>query len=412
MPSFSIPLSGLTANSQALSAISNNLANLNTVGYKETNTQFRDLFYQQIGTSGSGAPVQLGAGVTVSSNNSLFTQGSVSSTGIDTNVAIQGNGFFVTQKNGLQEFTRAGDFTLDQNGVLLADDGGEVMGYTATNGVVNINAPVGPITLASGQTTPANPTGNIQLGMNLDSNAAVGDTFTASSPIIDSLGSSHVLTFTFTKTAANTWSYNITIPAADVGATGAPVSVKSGSLSFNGNGQLTSPAANVTGINITGFADGASNLTFNWTGFTPPTPSITQLAAASAVANSTQDGFPAGSLLHFTVDQNGVIEGTFSNGQSRAIGQIAIASFANDVGLQQIGGNSFVATLASGTANIGAANQGGRGSLVGGALELSNVDIATQFAQLITAQRGYEANAKTVTTFDQVTQDTINIKQG
>src|SRR6267142_5421650 len=411
MPSFSIPLSGLTANSQALSAISNNLANLNTVGYKETNTQFRDLFYQQIGTSGSGAPVQLGAGVTVSSNNSLFTQGSVSSTGVDTNVAIQGNGFFVTQKNGLQEFTRAGDFTVDQKGILLSDDGGQVMGYSATGGVVNINAPVGPITLSKGQTTPANPTGNIQLGMNLDSSAAVGDTFTASSPVIDSLGSSHVLTFTFTKTAANTWSYNVTIPGADVGAAG-PVSVKSGTLGFNGNGQLTAPAANITGINITGFVDGASNLTFNWTGFAPPTPSITQLAAASAVANSTQDGFPAGSLLHFTVDQNGVIDGTFSNGQSRAIGQIAVASFANDVGLENIGGNAFVATLASGTANIGAANQGGRGSLVGGALELSNVDIATQFAQLITAQRGYEANAKTVTTFDQVTQDTINIKQG
>ncbi len=215
-----------------------------------------------------------------------------------------------------------------------------------------------------------------------------------------------MLTFTFTKTAANTWSYNVTIPGADVGAAG-PVSVKSGTLGFNGNGQLTAPAANITGINITGFVDGASNLTFNWTGFAPPTPSITQLAAASAVANSTQDGFPAGSLLHFTVDQNGVIDGTFSNGQSRAIGQIAVASFANDVGLENIGGNAFVATLASGTANIGAANQGGRGSLVGGALELSNVDIATQFALLITAQRGYEANAKTVTTFDQVTQATL-----
>src|SRR5260221_2305571 len=163
MPSFSIPLSGLTANSQALSAISNNLANLNTVGYKETNTQFRDLFYQQIGTSGSGAPVQLGAGVTVSSNNSLFTQGSVSSTGVDTNVAIQAHGFFVTQKNGLQEFTRAGNFSRDANGVLTASDGSQVLGYSATGGVVNINAPAAPITLSGGQTTPASPTGNVQL---------------------------------------------------------------------------------------------------------------------------------------------------------------------------------------------------------------------------------------------------------
>jgi len=191
-----------------------------------------------------------------------------------------------------------------------------------------------------------------------------------------------------------------------------PGGVTVNSTTFNGSGQLTAPAANITGIAITGFVNGATNMTFNWNGFAGPQPTLTQLASPSTVANSTQDGYPSGTLVSFTVDHDGVVQGTFSNGQSRAIGEIALASFANPDGLLANGANSFQATVGSGTANIGAANKGGRGALIGGALELSNVDIAQEFARLILAQRGYEANARAVTTFDQVTQDTINLKQG
>jgi flagellar hook protein FlgE len=410
MPSFSIPLSGLNANSQALSAISNNLANLNTVGYKDTRMEFRDLFYQQIGSTGAGEPIEVGAGTAVGSNTGIFTQGSIENSGVNTDIASQGDGFFVTSKNGLQEFTRAGNFSLDQNGNLVTTDGALVLGYTATNGVVNTQSPVAPITIAQGQTTPANATANVLFGLNLDASAATGTVFNASTPIYDSLGAPHVLTFTFTKTAANSWNYAVTIPGADVGSA-TPVTLTSGALTFNGAGQLTAPAANITGIAITGFANGASNQTFSWNGFAPPQPSLTQFAAASAVANSTQDGFPSGSLINFSVDRTGVVQGIFSNGQSRAIGQIALASFANANGLARTGSNSYQVTLASGAANVGTANSGGRGALLGGSLELSNVDIATEFARLIVAQRGYQANAKTVTTFDQVTQDTINLKQ-
>ncbi len=410
MPSFSIPLSGLNANSQALSAISNNLANLNTVGYKDTRMEFRDLFYQQIGSTGAGEPIEIGAGTSVGSNAGIFTQGSIENSGVSTDIAIQGDGFFVTSKNGLQEFTRAGNFSRDQNGNLVTTDGANVLGYPAVNGVVNTQAAVAGLNIPLGQVTPAAATANIQFGLNLDAGAAVGATTSAQTPVYDSLGAAHVITITFTKTAANTWGYNVTIPGADVGAA-APVSLKAGSLTFNGNGQLTAPAANIAGIAVAGFVNGASNLTFNWNGFAPPQPTLTQFAAPSAVANSTQDGFPSGSLVSFTVDQSGTVQGSYSNGQSRAIGQIALASFANEEGLQRQGANSYTATIGSGAANIGTPSAGGRGSIIGGSLELSNVDIATEFARLIVAQRGYQANAKTVTTFDQVTQDTINLKQ-
>lgn len=409
MPSFSIPLSGLNANSEDLNAISNNLANLNTVGYKDTRMEFRDLFYQQIGSTGAGEPIEIGAGTAVGSNVGLFTQGSIQNSGVDTDIAIQGDGFFVTDKGGLQEYTRAGNFSLDQQGNLVTTDGASVLGYTAVNGVVNTQSPVAAITVAKGQTTPAVPTANVQFGMNLDATAAVGTSFSSSTPVYDSLGAPHVLTFNFTKASANNWNYTVTIPGADVGSAN-PVTLNSGTLTFNGAGQLTAPAANVGGIAVTGFADGAANLTFSFNGLTQPS-TITQFASASAVSSSTQDGSPSGTLNSFSVDQNGTIQGVFSNGQSRAIGQLALANFANVDGLARDGSNSFQATIGSGAANVGTANSGGRGSLLGGSLELSNVDIATEFAALIVAQRGYQANAKTVTTFDQVTQDTINLKQ-
>src|ERR1700761_8935672 len=266
MPSFSIPISGLNANSEDLNAIANNLANLNTVGYKDTRMEFRDLFYQQIGSTGAGEPIEIGAGTAISSNVGLFTQGSIENSGVDTDMAVQGDGFFVTDKNGLQEYTRAGNFTADQLGNLVTTDGANVLGYTAINGVINTQSPIGPLSIPKGQVTPANPTANVQFGMNLNSDAAVGDTFTASTPVYDSLGSPHVLTFNFAKTSANNWSYSITIPGADVGSA-TPVTVGSGALTFNGAGQLTSPTTNVTGLTINNFANGASPLTFAWNGF-------------------------------------------------------------------------------------------------------------------------------------------------
>lgn len=423
MPNFSIPLSGLTAESTALSAIANNLTNQNTTGYKDTTVLFSDLFYQSLGTTGSGDPIQVGAGTEIGSMPALFTQGSVSATGVPTDVAIQGTGFFAVQNsNGVINYTRAGDFSVDANNYLVTSGGQQVLGYPAVNGVVNTGAGIAPIQLGAGTISPPTATGNAQLTLNLNATSVPGDTFSTPVTIYDSLGASHTLTFTFTNTAANTWDYSLAIPPTDLSTVGATGVLATGTLTFNGNGVLTGDTAttggtvtgalsNVTGIPITNFADGATNQTFNWNLLDQTTPVLTQVAAPSSTSAAQQDGSSSGSLVSFAIGSDGTITGTFSNGKTQALGELALANFANEDGLQLDGATDFSPTLASGPAVVGIPGAGGLGTLSGGSLELSNVDIATEFANLIVAQRGFEADAKAVTTFDQITQDTIALKQ-
>jgi flagellar hook protein FlgE len=181
-------------------------------------------------------------------------------------------------------------------------------------------------------------------------------------------------------------------------------------MTFDGNGVLTSPSANVTGIAATGLADGASDMSFTWNLYNKTTPLVGQVAGPSSTSANQQNGSSAGSLASFSIGPDGTITGSFTNGRTAALGQLALVSFADQQGLQRSGKTDFIETLASGQAVIGQPGTGGRGTLAGGSLELSNVDISTEFANLIIAQRAFEANAKAVTTFDQITQDTINLK--
>src|SRR6202790_903617 len=411
MPNFSIPLSGLDASSAALATTANNLANLNTVGYKDQKIQFADLFYQNLGSDGAGDPIQQGAGVKVSSQPSNFTQGNVTATGIDTNVAINGNGFFVVEKNGFQTYTRAGNFEIGTDNLLETVSDQKVLGYQAVNGVVNAGTGLGTLALGAGTISPASATANLSMTSNLDATAAVGNTYSTQATIYDSLGASHQITFTYTKTATNTWGYSITIPAADVKGVTDPTVLTTGSLTFDGNGTLVSPATNPAPIAITGFADGANNLSFTWNMYDANKHGLlTQVAAASSTASIQQDGAASGTLVNFSIGADGTISGSFSNGKTAAVGQIALASFADVQGLSRDGANNFSPTLASGQPAIGVPTSGVLGNLSGGALEQSNVDIATEFANLIVAQRSYEANARVVTTFDQVAQATIALK--
>ncbi len=503
MPSFSIPLSGLDASSSSLAVIANNLANLNTVGFKSQDTEFQDLFYQQIGTSGDGNVIQEGVGVAVDTIRSHDTQGSVQNTGVPTDVAIQGTGYFVVNNDGETLYTRAGDFAVSSTGQLLTQEGAQVLGYPTVNGVVNPNAAPTPLVIATGVTNPPSPTTAVQLNLNLDSvsagpvaaaaqqtgtgigpttvlttgsvlgltdgtnpfsyttvandtlsnvanainangnytatisggslivtsksggaltfttntltdgaaeteafattgTAAAPGTFSTSIAVYDSLGASHVLTFNFDKTSANQWTYNISLPATEGTVNGG-----SGTLMFNGSGQLINPTGNVTGISLA-LTNGGNPLPLSWNLYSPNNGgNITQLAAPSATSSTQQDGFSSGTLVNYVITGNGTIQGTFSNGQTSALGQIALATFTNEQGLIRNGSNEYLSSLSSGQANVGVANTGGRGILSGGALEQSNVDIATQFAQLIVAERSYQANAKSVTTFDSVTQTAI-----
>lgn len=409
MGSFSIPLSGLNADTTELNTIANNLSNLSTTGFKAQTTTFQDLFYQQVGTSGSGDPVQQGQGVQISANSTDFTSGSASATGVSSNVALSGNGFFVLDNGGTQEYTRDGSFQTDQNGNLITSGGLPVMGYAATNGVVNTNAPLTALNIPPlGQTESPNPSTRFSLDANLDASAAAGTVVPGQITLYDSLGQSHVATVNFTKAAAaNTWNYSIALPAGDY--TGAATNT-TGTLTFNSNGQLTTPAANVPGISFAGMSDGAGNMTLDWNLYGQNNNSmLTQVASASTVSSTNQDGYASGTSNGFSIGSDGVISVKFSNGQTQAVGQLAVATVNNEQGLQRLGSNNYGTTIASGQASVGVGGAGGRGTIDGGEVEGSNVNISTEFSNLIVAQNAYEANAKSVSTFDTVLQATINM---
>ena len=423
MASFSIPLTGLDADSTALNTIANDLSNMNTTAFKSQTTNFSDLFYQQIGSTGSGDPIQVGAGVQVSSNETDFTQGSISSTGNATDVALNGNGLFVVgDGKGGYEFTRAGDFSLTSNGSLVTSSGLNIMGYPASNGVVNINAPLAAITVPVGQVQTPQATSTLNITANLDATAASGTTFPAQVTVYDSLGVPHIATVSYAQTGPNTWSYSAALPAGDFASgTSTPVT---GTMNFDSNGNLasitsggvTTPVGTAAGdvssvpLSFTGLADGASNLNMSWNLLSPSgSPTISQVNAASSVSATTQNGYAPGQYQSFSIGSDGTVIVTYSNGQKQDVGQLALANVTNLQGLQTLGDGDYGTTLASGTASIGTSGSGGLGTIQEGALEQSNVNISAEFSDLIVAQRAFEANSKTITTFDTLTQETINM---
>jgi flagellar hook protein FlgE len=423
MASFFIPLTGLEADSTALNTIANDLANMNTTAFKGQAVNFSDLFYQQIGSSGDGDPIQVGAGVQVASIETAFSQGSINSTGNATDVALNGNGFFVIDEGGVQDYTRDGNFSLDSDGDLVTADGGAVLGYPAVNGVVNTNAPLTALNIPVGAVEQPQATTTLNMTANLDASSTVGTTFPSQITVYDSLGVSHIATVTYTQTGVNTWSYSVALPATDfTSGVSTPVT---GTMNFDSSGNLVSvkqgagavtPVGTGAGqvssiaLGFTGLADGAANLNMSWSLLgSGGTPTISQVAAASAVSATTQNGFASGEYQSFTIGSDGTVTATYSNGQQKAIGQLALANMPNLQGLQLLGNGDYASTLASGTPSVAASGTDGLGTLQDGALEQSNVNISAEFSDLIIAQRGFEADSKAVTTFDSVTEDTINM---
>jgi len=407
MPNFSIALTGLQADTVALNTIGNNLANLNTTAFKKQSTTFEDLFYQNIGTSGSLETLQTGVGTRVSGTSSSFAQGSMTTTQNSTDMALSGNGFFIVNRGNTQSLTRAGNFQLDSSGNLITSSGESVMGYGAIKGQVNINGGLQALQLPVAGSQSAQQTKNVAITASLNSSAAVGAQFTSPVTLYDSLGQSHAATVSYVKTGTATWNYSVALPPGD--ATGTPVN-SSGTLTFDPAGKLVSPTANVTGISFPGMADGAVALTFNMNLYDAAgQPLITQVAGSSNTSAVSQDGYASGVYQGFSVDGAGVVSASFSNGQTSKVGQVAVATVANPGGLLRTGANDYQASDASGAVTVGVANSGGRATIEGGSLEQSNVDIAAEFSDLIVAQRAFEANSKTVTTFDTVTQQAINM---
>jgi flagellar hook protein FlgE len=309
--------------------------------------------------------------------------------------------------------------------------GGQAPGTTYGSGTVanaQVSVTSSTATTLNLQAAQSGATGNsIATSTNWDSTAGItssfgtadlaggtdAGTFGNSIPVFDSLGNSHTLSFTFTKSTAGAWNYQITIPAADVGKTGTPQVVANGTLQFDSSGNLVSPSADVTGISVPGLTDGAKTMNINWHLFSSPgTAVITQTAEPSATSGKSQNGYSAGTLQTYSIDTSGIINGVLSNGQTVSLAQIALATFPNYNGLSHAGPNDYQATLASGAPSVGAPGTGGSGTLDGGSLEASNVDIATAFTQLIQAERGYQANAKAITTADDLMQSSIALIQG
>jgi flagellar hook protein FlgE len=416
--SFSTALSALDATSTAIDVVGNNLANMNTPGFKTSSVDFSDLVTQSLG---SGlAQTQVGFGTAQPVTVMQFTQGALETTnGLD-DAAIQGSGFFVVNNpSGGTDYTRAGDFQVDANGNLITNSGQYVQGWTAINpttGQVDTTGPVGNITIPEGTLQPPVATTQFSDSLNLNSAASADSTSTFTTPVTvyDSLGNSLTLTLNFQKTGANTWSYDVTVQGSAVsgGTSGTPFDTgASGTLTFNSSGQLIDPAAgSPINVNITGLTDGAADMNLNWNLYSSSgSADITQFAQSSASSSNSQNGAAAAQLSQVSIANGGAIVAEYTNGNQVTVGQIALASIENPSTLTAVGNNSYQLSSATATPSVGVPNTGGRGQIVGGSLEDSTTDIATEFTNLIVYQSSYEANAHVITVAQQISEDTINM---
>lgn len=405
-PAFSVALSALKADSTAIDVVGNDLANLDTTGYKSTDLDFEDLMAQNV----NSAEVGMGVGPVGTFTN--YSQGTLTATGGATDSAIQGNGFYIVQgADGQTLYTRDGSFQLNATGTLVTATGQAVQGWSAVNGVVNPNGPVGDLTVPLGVTVPATATSTMSAAINLDSNTAANGTFSAPIQVIDSQGNSHTLTVNFTETSPDNWGYTVTIPATDL-TEGGTTTLASGTMTFDTNGNLLTPAAasDPQQLTITGLADGAADMNIGWNLFSSAgTPLITQSNQASAVGNISQNGVAAGQITNFSLENGGLLTATYSNGQQITVGQIALASIPNPNTMIAVGDNNLETTNSTGTVAAGGANTGNLGQIVAGSLEGSTVDVATEFTNLLTYERSYQAASRVITTADQLLQDTLDL---
>jgi flagellar hook protein FlgE len=417
--SFSTALSALNATSTAIDVVGNNLANMNTPGFKTSEVCFLDLVTESLG-AGLGT-TQVGFGTAQPLTEREFSQGAIETSSGLMDAAIQGQGFFVTtDSSGDALYTRAGNFTTDTDGNLITDTGQFVQGWTTIDpatGDVDTNGPIGNIVVPVGTLKPPTTTTAFTEDVNLNSSAAADATsnFTTPVTVYDSLGTSHVLTLSFQNTGSNTWSYDVSLPGADVtgGTAGTPfdISGASGSFSFDSNGDLTSPAAgSPINFSITGLSDGASDMNLSWNPYNANgSATITQFDQPSASSSSSQNGSAAAQLVSVGLANGGGIVAQYSDGTQLTVGEVAVASIRNPETLVAVGQNDFQLSQLTAAPAIGVPGTGGRGTVQGASLEASTVDIATEFTNLIVYQRGYEANAHVVTTADQLSQDTINL---
>ena len=425
--SFQQGLSGLNSSSQALDVLGNNIANANTVGFKSAAVHFSDVFANSL--TGGGAS-QVGIGSTLSGIQQTFSQGNVTATNNPLDISINGGGFFRMDQNGTVSYTRSGQFHLDNAGFIINDQTMRVTGYPAdANGVITPSNPV-DLQLSSSQIQPRATSdvlaGNITALLNLDSREGVPtiNVFNMSNPstynystalsVYDTLGVAHTMTMYFQRASAG-GSWNVfgsmdgATPqeiATTIGVpTAAVLGAGGGALTFNSSGVLTKamPITLPTWVLTTGATSPWSPGKIDLTG-------TSQYGSASSVDRMTQGGYATGSLTGMNVGADGVVQGRYSNGQSRNLGQIVLATFTNPNGLQSLGNNQWALSSVSGPELVSAPGSGSRGVLQSSSIEESNVDLTAQLVAMITQQRNYQANAQSIKTQDQIMQTLVNLR--
>jgi flagellar hook protein FlgE len=396
-------VSGLRAHQLMLDVTGNNIANVNTPGFKAGRTTFSDVLSQTIAGAtapsqnvGGTDPQQVGLGVRTGAITNLFTQGGILTTNKPTDLAIQGDGFFVLSDGAANYYSRAGAFEVDSAGNLVDS----VTGY-------RVQGASGDITISPTATSAPVATGTATFTGNLDPTVATGTTYVGTITIYDSLGGTHNLTLTFTKTAtAGEFTYATTETDASMSLNAGGT----GTLQFSGTGAITAGATGSVTLDFTNGASSGQAVTLDLGSATNASP-VTGFASPATLALAIQNGSASGTLQSFSIGTDGTINGTFSNGQVQSLGTIRMATFPNAAGLAKMGNNLYRETSNSGVANMGDPGTGGRGTLAPGSLEASNVDLADEFTKLIVAQRGFQANARVITTSDEVMMEAVNLKR-
>ena len=457
-------VAGLQNHQVRMDVLGNNIANVNTTGFKKGRVNFQDLLYQQMsgasrpsGEVGGVNPKEIGLGMSIASVDTIHTQGSLQTTGVMTDLALQGNGFFVLKKGESTLYTRAGDFGLDRDGRLVNPATGyRVQGWLAKNingkEVLSTSGQLEDLVIPVGSKDPAKATSRVDLACNLDKRTveipegAAADTveqgtWRVEEKIYDSFGTPHILRTEFRKAVGqpNRWQATVTVdpeaatPTNTAIALGQEVRAGTGNsfiVEFDNNGLLRrvadgqgnqSPQAGALDMGVSfdvqgatpAEGGGATRQTFRLALGTvgSATNTVTQMAERSSTKVFQQDGYTMGYLDTFKIDQAGVITAVYSNGSNRTIGQMALGSFTNPNGLEKVGETNFVQSNNSGMANIGPSGIAGKGKVIAGTLEMSNVDLAEQFTDMIVTQRGFQANSKTIQTSDQMLQELLTLKR-
>lgn len=403
---FRIALSGLNAASAELRVVANNIANVSTTGFKKSRTEFADIYsVASLGNAG----IAIGSGVSVAAVSQQFSQGNISFTDNGLDLAVSGQGFFRLSDQGSTVYTRSGAFSVNREGYIVNPQNARLTAYLADNNG-NVTGALGDLQLNTSDISPQ-PTTSIAVGVNLDATAPIPPAFNITDPttynnstsltVYDSLGTAHLSEIFYRKSAANTWETRLFIDGTEVTPT------TNGDLTFNPDGTLATPAGGQVAYNSFPIL-GANNLSLVLD-YSASSPS-TQFGSKFGVNFLDQDGFTTGRLSGLDISDNGIVQARFTNGQSRTLGQVALANFANLEGLRQLGDTTWAESFESGVALIGQPGTASLGLIQSGALEDSNVDLTEQLVAMITAQRNFQANSQVISAADTVTQTIINIR--